>query len=97
MAGKRRWYAVSPLLRPLMKSGGASQAAAQARRSLDVQDFSPDYLASQIAGSKARLRLPRLPVFLLHDPRLADLAQPGLAAFLGGLVPSGRPRAWAFR
>lgn len=81
---------VKPLLRPLVRLGSVKSKVQQVRAGIDRQCFEPGYLQGCVDGSLERLRLARLPGFLLHDPTEEDLRKLETASFLRSLRSGGK-------
>lgn len=56
--------------------------------------FHPGYLRWALEGSLRRLRMERIPVYLLHEPELSDVQDPQVVEAMTGFVREGLIGAW---
>jgi aryl-alcohol dehydrogenase-like predicted oxidoreductase len=92
-----RYAAALRLAKPLLRAIAGTRrelrsAVVAARTATVVHDFSPRDLAPAVDASRRRLKRDELQGLLLHDPSVDTLRQPEIAAFLAGLLQTGKAR-----
>lgn len=98
VGGRHSRYAAAlrlakPLLRAIAGTRRELRSAVVAARTATVgHDFSPRDLAPAVDASRRRLKRDELQGLLLHDPSVDTLRQPEIAAFLAGLLQTGKAR-----
>jgi aryl-alcohol dehydrogenase-like predicted oxidoreductase len=85
---------VKPLLRPIIQRRGHSAIVSVVRGMRGAQDFGLVRLRRCVENSLSRMKTDRLPGFLLHDPPVAVLVDPAVAASLEDLEREGKVGAY---
>jgi aryl-alcohol dehydrogenase-like predicted oxidoreductase len=81
-----------PILKPLLRMGGAGEAVAAQREGVMREDFRPERLAVALDASLGRLKSDHVDAVLLHSPPISVITDPAVAAALESIRASGKAR-----